>query len=60
MSTSESIIRELVTEHGVNSIAVPCPVCRSGPLDSYVRSYCPFCHGDGKLQMDINKVEFCS
>jgi len=57
MTDSESIIRELITEHGVNSIAVPCPNCIFKNLHA-VNPNCLFCHGDGKLQVDINKVEF--
>jgi hypothetical protein len=53
MSTSESIIRELVDEHGINSVAVPCPYC----LRRLNSSSCSVCQGTGKIQYGINDVE---
>jgi DnaJ-class molecular chaperone len=58
MVTSESIIEELVKEHGINSIAVPCPVCHGPGLNSFEKSGCPVCQGCGKVQYGINELEF--
>jgi DnaJ-class molecular chaperone len=60
MVTSKSIIEELVKEHGINSIAVPCPVCQRDGLNSYEKSGCPICHGAGKIQYGIYDAEFFS
>jgi len=55
MTDSESIIRELVEMHGINSITVPCPVCHPMHL-----SDCNVCGGTGKVQYGIDNVEFFS
>lgn len=55
MTTSESIIRELVDEHGINSVAVPCPVCHPMHL-----SDCNVCQGARKIQYGINDMGFFS
>ncbi len=55
LTTSESIIEELKREHGVNSIAVPCPGCHPMKLET-----CPYCHGCGKIQYGIDDLEVFS
>lgn len=58
MTTSKSIIEELKREHGITSIAVPCPCTCGHPMPA--DKDCPYCYGEGKIQYGIDDVEVFS
>lgn len=59
MVTSESIIQELKREHGINSVAVPCPCC-CDRLRVPAKPDCPACNGSGSVQYGIDDLEVFS
>jgi hypothetical protein len=56
---SETIIRELVDEHGITSVVLRCPcACDANSPNGKPKADCEYCNGDGKVQYGIDEVEF--
>jgi hypothetical protein len=61
MTDSESIVKDLIEEHGINSFVVVCPcTCDANSETGHPVKDCPYCHGEGKIQYGIDEVEFFS
>lgn len=59
MTTSESIIHELMDEHDVTIVILRCPcACDANSDTGHPVKDCPYCHGEGKIQYGIEEVEF--